>query len=80
MTQYTKEVALRDLKAKIEKWAKGVKSHYMQTLDGDGFYEITYNDDSIDEMHQDGTITKIESPYTFEDLVRMHEQDHGIQW
>ena len=80
MTQYTKEVALRDLKTKIEKWAKGVKSHYMQTLDGDGFYEITYNDDSIDEMYQDGAIIKVESPHNFEDLVRMYEQDHGIQW
>ena len=80
MTQNTKEVALRDLKAKIEKWARGVKSHYMQTLDGDGFYEITYNDDSIDEMYQDGAIIKVESPHNFEDLVRMYEQDHGIQW
>ena len=80
MTQYTKQVALRDLKAKVEKWARGVKSHYMQTLDGDGFYQITYNDDSIDEMYQDGAIIKVESPHNFEDLVRMYEQDHGIQW
>ena len=80
MSQYTDIVKLQALKNDVYEWAKRVKSHYMQTRYGDGFYEITYNDDSREVMNNDGSVKTTDSPHDFEQLVRLYEQDHGEQW
>lgn len=80
MSQYTKRVALQNLKLKIEEWSKKVKQLYSETRYGDGFYECIYNDGSREVHYNDGTVKKTESPYTFEELVRMYEQDHSEKW
>jgi hypothetical protein len=80
MTEYTEVVALQSLKRKIEKWSKVIKQHYAETRYGDGYYECTYNDDSREVHYNDGSVKKTESPHTFEELVRMYEQDHGEEW
>jgi hypothetical protein len=80
MSQYTDIVRLQALKNDVYEWAKRVKSHYMQTRYGDGFYEITFNDDSREIMYNDGSIKRTESPHDFEQLVRLYEQDYGEQW
>jgi hypothetical protein len=80
MTQYADIVKLQALKNEIDKWSQKIKTHYMQTNKGDGFYEITYNDDSRELMYNDGSVKRTDSPHDFEQLVRLYEQDHGEQW
>jgi len=80
MTQYTELIKLQALKNEIDKWSQKIKSHYMQTMYGDGYYEIVFNDDSREVMYNDGTVKRTESPHDFEQLVRLYEQDHGEQW
>jgi len=80
MTQYTDLIKLQALKNDVYEWAKGIKSHHMQTMYGDGYYQIIFNDDSREVMYNDGTVERTESPHDFEQLVRLYEQDHGEQW
>ena len=80
MSQYTDIVKLQALKNDVYEWAKGIKSHYMQTMYGEGYYQIIFNDDSREVMYNDGTVERTESPHNFEQLVRLYEQDHGEQW
>ena len=80
MTQYTDLIKLQALKNEIDKWSQKIKSHYMHTMYGDGYYQIVFNDDSREVMYNDGTVERTESPHDFEQLVRLYEQDHGEQW
>jgi hypothetical protein len=80
MTQYTDLIKLQALKNDVYEWAKGIKSHYMHTMYGDGYYQIIFNDDSREVMYNDGSVERTESPHDFEQLVRLYEQDHGEQW
>ena len=80
MTQYTDLIKLQALKNDVYEWAKGIKSHYMQTMYGDGYYQIIFNDDSREVMYNDGSVERTESPHDFEQLVRLYEQDNGEQW
>ena len=80
MTQYTDLIKLQALKNEIDKWSQKIKSHYMHTMYGDGYYQIIFNDDSREVMYNDGTVERTESPHDFEQLVRLYEQDHGEQW
>ena len=80
MTQYTDLIKLQALKNDVYEWAKEIKSHYMHTMYGDGYYQIIFNDDSREVMYNDGSVERTESPHDFEQLVRLYEQDHGEQW
>jgi hypothetical protein len=80
MTQYTDLIKLQALKNDVYEWAKGIKSHYMHTMYGDGYYQIIFNDDSREVMYNDGSVERTESPHDFEQLVRLYEQDNGEQW
>jgi hypothetical protein len=80
MTQYTDLIKLQALKNEIDKWSQKIKSHYMHTMYGDGYYQIIFNDDSREVMYNDGSVERTESPHDFEQLVRLYEQDHGEQW
>lgn len=80
MTQYTDLIKLQALKNEIDKWSQKIKSHYMHTMYGDGYYQIIFNDDSREVMYNDGSVERTESPHDFEQLVRLYEQDNGEQW
>jgi hypothetical protein len=80
MSEYTDEVARRRLKIRVDEWRKGVKSIYAEAASDGSFMRITYNDDSVKRLNEDGTISFTTSPHDDDSLVWMFTHGESTLW
>ena len=80
MSEYVDEVARQRLKIRIEKWRKGVKSIYAEVVPGGSLMKITYNDDSVKSINEDGSETYTTSPHDDDSLVWMFTHGESTLW
>lgn len=80
MSEYTDEVARQRLKLRIEEWRKGVKSIYAEVTPNGSVMMVTYNDDSVKRINEDGSQTLTSSPHNEDSLVWMFTHGEATLW
>jgi hypothetical protein len=80
MSEYTDDVARQRLKIRIEEWRKGVKSIYAEANGDKNYMSITYNDDSVKRINEDGTTSFTTSPHDDDALVWMFTHGESTLW
>ena len=80
VSEYTDEVARQRLKIRIEKWRKCVKSIYAENTSNGSFMTVTYNDDSVKRINEDGTESYTTSPHDDDSLVWMFTHGESTLW
>lgn len=80
MSEYIDEVARQRLKLRVEKWRKGVKSIYAEATPDGSMMSVTYNDDSVKRINEDGTESYTTSPHDDDRLVWMFTHGESTLW
>ena len=64
----------------FREWCKSIKEIITQDQYGEGFFKRVFKDGSAEKLLNDGSVRTSESPYTFEELKRMYQEETGQSW
>ena len=67
-------------KPTFREWCKGIREIITQDQYGEGFFKRVFKDGSVEMLLNDGSVQKIETPYTLEDLKKMYQEETGQSW
>ena len=67
-------------KPTFREWCKAIKEIITQDQYGEGFFKRVYKDGSVEMLLNDGSVQRVETPYTLEDLKKMYQEETGQSW